>query len=124
MAVNEDDSFTTMLRIIKEDLKMMPHKRVRLLLVNKVMKATCKESGQFLRRIWKSGIEGLMLFFDEKLFTSEAKHISQNVRVLVPQAGSIPIEVHGILRKQKLATVMVRAWTGVMGRRCSSWTSY
>ncbi len=91
---------------------MTPSKRVRLQLLNEATQAALKERGQILFNHLKSGTDGLILLTDEKLFTIEAKHNSQNDQILAQRADKIPFEVHGVFRKQKPTSVSV--WAGVM----------
>ena len=111
MALQLKISYSTVRRVLNEDLKMKAFKKTTTPLLSATQKRNrvirCK---QLLRRHDIRNISHV-LFSDEKIFTIEEAHNPQNVRIYAPDRQSIPRSKKQVFRTQHPASVMV--WAGV-----------
>lgn len=104
-------SRSTMKRVVREDLKLVPFKKSRRHLLSEATKKKRLVRGRELLRRLRSGTAPPVLWTDEKLFTVQAIHNHQNDRVLARDKEDIPVEERTAFRRQKPDSVMV--WGGV-----------
>ena len=108
----------TVITIVKEDLYLPPFKITCEQHLTELQKQKGMERAKILLNQMKNGIiAGEIIFFDEKIFTIEAKFNFQNDRILAKSANSIPCLFKFVYRCQKPASVMV--WTAIS----DSWRS-
>ncbi len=111
MAKEEAVSRSTMMRLVRKDLGMVPYKKRSRQILSEATKEKRLLRGKHILQRLVSGSQLPVLWTDEKLFTVQAIHNSQNDRILARDKSSIPIELRTAFRWQKLPSVMV--WAGV-----------
>lgn len=109
-------SHTTMRRVLKEDLGLMPLKMRKTQMLNQRTKRARKERCQALLQRFTPDKLDRILFSDEKLFQVEAKWNTQNNRVYGKSVKELPEGVNKMQRTQHPASVMVWAGVSAMGK--------
>ncbi len=99
MAKEEQVDKMTMWRIVVKELMLTPLKKVCLQLLSEATRLKRKERSKLLLNCLNSHTQGPIFFPDEKVFTVEAFHNSQNDHILARSSKDIPTEVWGIFRK-------------------------
>ena len=102
---------STMQRLLKSDLKVKPYKITKRQLLSEATKNKRFERANLLLKKLLDDTQPTVLWTDEKLFTVQAIHNSQNDRVWTKNRDSVPVENRTSFRRQKPASVMV--WAGV-----------
>ncbi len=111
MAKEEAVSTTSMWRLVRKDLGMFPFKkRTRQVLSEATKKKRLLRGKEILQHL-RQDRSPPVLWTDEKIFTVQAIHNSQNDRVLAKDKSDIPVELRTSFRRQKPPSVMV--WAGV-----------
>eukprot|EP00095_Tigriopus_kingsejongensis_P001171 maker-scaffold415_size178368-snap-gene-0.24 protein:Tk01171 transcript:maker-scaffold415_size178368-snap-gene-0.24-mRNA-1 annotation:"hypothetical protein Y032_0655g1201" len=111
MAKEEAVTTTSMWRLVRNDLGMFPFKkRSRQLLSEATKKKRLVRGREILQHLCQDRPPPV-LWTDEKVFTVQAIHNSQNDRVLARRKTDIPVELRTSFRRQKPPSVMV--WAGV-----------
>ena len=102
---------STMQRLLKSDLKVKPYKITKRQLLSEATKNKRFERAKMLLTRLSDDTQPTVLWTDEKLFTVQAIHNSQNDRVWTKNKDSVSVEKRTSFRRQKPASVMV--WGGV-----------
>lgn len=111
MAKAANISHTTVQNLLKKDLKCLPYKKVkRQLLSGPTRDKRLKRAPLLLHRL-QDCTQPPVLWTDEKLFTVQAVHNTQNDRIWARNVKDIPEERRISFHRQKPASVMV--WAGV-----------
>ena len=111
LAKEEGVSHATMQRIVKKDLNLIPYKKVKVQLLSNATKAKRLTRSKVLLDEVRRGMKVPILFTDEKLFTIQSVHNTQNDRILAKNKKDIALEDRAVFRRQKPQSVMV--WAGV-----------
>lgn len=101
----------TMRNVIKKDLGMRPFKKTKRQLISAPTRAKRLMRAKLLRQQLQSASMPPVVWSDEKLFTVQAIHNSQNDRVYGKNLQEIPVETRTAFRRQKPASIMV--WAAV-----------
>ena len=104
-------SSATIHRVLRDDLKVKPYKKVKRQLLSEASKLKRLQRSKILLNFLHDGTQLPILWTDEKLFTVQAIHNTQNDRNWIESRNSIPVERRTSFRRQKPASVMV--WAGV-----------
>ena len=111
LAKEANVSPSTMRRLLNDDLKVKPYKITKRQLLSDITKKKRLERAKLLLQKILDGTQPPVLWTDEKLFTVQAIHNTQNDRIWAKNKESIPVELRTSFRRQKPASVMV--WAGV-----------
>ena len=114
MAAEAQVGCETMQKIVREDLKMYPYKLQKCQLLSEPVEEKRLKRAKLLLNWMKSGTQASIIWTDEKLFTVQAVHNPHNDRIFGQNLENIPINERSMLRRQKLAFVMV--WVCVTSR--------
>ena len=100
MAAELNVSKSTIQRILTKDLRLKPLKKVKVQILTAQQKLNRKSRcKRLLRRFANCDLENI-LFTDEKIFTIEEKHHSQNDRIYATSRKTATKNARRILRKQ------------------------
>lgn len=106
----------TLGRVVKIDLGLRPYKLRKLQgLSGDQKEKRLKRSKSLLKRFAKDDLEN-MVFSDEKLFSVQQYHNSQNVRIYAGHIEDIPEEMRTVIRFQAEKKVMVWAAVSKKGK--------
>ena len=111
LAMEAHVSPSTMQRLLKNDLKVRPYKITKRQLLSEATKKKRLERAKMLLKKLLDDTQPTVLWTDEKLFTIQGIHNSQNDRIWTKNKESVPVERRTSFRRQKPASVMV--WAGV-----------
>ena len=111
MAKEANVSHKTMQNVLRKDLKCFPYKKVKRQLLSDPTRDKRLKRARLLQKRLKDCTQPMVLWTDEKLFTVQAVHNSQNDRVWGRSIAQIPVEQRTSFQRQKPASVMV--WAGV-----------
>ena len=100
-----------MQRVLVNDHKVKPYKITKRQLLNDTTKEKRYERSKMLLNKLLDGMWPQVLWTDEKLFTVQAIHNSQNDRIWIESKDLVPFECRTSFRRQKPASVKV--WAGV-----------
>ena len=103
---------STMRRVLRDDLKVKPFKITKRQLLSDATKKKRLERSKLLLKKILDDTQPTVLCTDEKLFTVQTIHNSQNDRIWTKNKESVPFELRTSFRRQKPASVMV--WAGIM----------
>ena len=95
-------------KIVKKQLKLHPYKLAKAHLLTEEKKGERLKRARKMRRLAAAGRHHSVLFTDEKIFTAEQHHNSQNDRQLLPKGSLHPPTVS---RSHFPSSVMV--WAGI-----------
>ena len=111
LAKEANVSCSTIQRVLARDLKVKPYKSTKRQLLSDATKKRRFERSKILLNKLVVGMQPQVLWTDEKLFTDQAIHNSQNNPNWIKSKDSVPVERPTSFRRQKPASVMV--WAGV-----------
>ncbi len=117
MAKEEAVSTTSMRRLVRKDLKMFPFKKRSREVISEATKKKRLVRGWELLQHLCQDRSPPVLWTDEKIFTVQAIHNSQNDWVLAKNKSDIPVELRTSFQRQKPPSVMVWALVTTDGKK-------
>ena len=97
--------------VLKNNLNLSSYKFTKAQLLSQATRTKRLQSAKLLLENLRDGKQPSVLWTDEKLFTVQAVHNSQNDRIYAVNKSDIPLTDRLMFRRKKHASVMV--WAGV-----------
>ncbi len=111
MAKDLHISVSSVRRIVKKKLDLIPYKLVKAHFLTEKMKNDRLQKARKLKRHAASGRHTRVLFSDEKLFTIEQAHNHQNDRILLPKGSHANLKQRIVARQHHPKSIMI--WAGI-----------
>ena len=106
-----------MQRIVETDLNLIPYNKVKVQLLLNGTKAKRLTRSKVLLGEVRCDMKLPIPFTDEKLFTIQSVHNTQNNRILAKNKKDIALEDRAVFKRQKPQSIMVWAGVAMDGRK-------